>query len=264
MNTNCEVVSSNLWLQRAEFGRRGVERLARLQPQHDPQPRRIVVVGNVRTNHRLYLDGKKEVERQADFHAEEPSGEDANNRDGNAFDDEGPADHSRNAAKVPLPERIADHCRRTVRTTARDIVSQRERTTEKRRHTQCGEEIAADPFCVHRLGIPVDRQRGVDPRQRAVERLAVLPDLVEGRVAVRRSLARLQARGHGDETLWMCDRQHSQQQAVDERKDRSVGADAECQRQDGSGGEAWIHAKSPQRIADVVCQPIDEGHPPGG
>ena len=54
------------------------------------------------------------------------------------------------------------------------------------------------------------------------------------------------------QALGIAHRELAQQDLVDQREDRGVGADAERQRQDGDGGEERAAAEAAQRQAEVV------------
>ena len=56
---------------------------------------------------------------------------------------------------------------------------------------------------------------------------------------------------HRNDPVRVCERQRLDEDAVNNGKDRRVGAGRECQREDGGGGEGWRTQQRAQRKADV-------------
>ena len=133
-------------------------------------------------------------------------------------------------AKSALPEAVADDRHGAVGTTAGTVIGSRERPAEQRRNAERLEIRSADPHTRGHLRLTSRRQiefRG-RPRQRPIEMIHVSPKRVPdgirvtpnaGHRAVRNQHERARIR-HGE---------MAEQEAVDQRKDGRVGADAERQ-----------------------------------
>ena len=80
----------------------------------------------------------------------------------------------------------------------------------------------------------------------------MLPDLIERGIAVRRPETRGAARRHADEALWIGDGKRTQQQAVDERENRGVRADAERERKDRDGRHDGRRAERAKGEAEIL------------
>src|SRR5262249_5305111 len=126
----------------------------------------------------------------------------------------------------------------TARAATGHIVARGEQTPEQCCDAERAKKITADKEPVDSLSLTADCQgrlrATVRKRECAIEQLA-LPDLIKRREAVRCPIPEPLTGGKVDEPLGLLDRQRAQEQSVDERKNRDIGTDAECERQYGDG-----------------------------
>ena len=148
----------------------------------------------------------------------------ADNGDRHTLDQERAACHVRRSTETALPEAMADDCDRPVRASSRHVVCRGQRAAGECPHPQRVEEVAADPLHVRGLRLLADRQGGLGPGQRAVEQVVVTSELVERDVC--EPLFRV-ADGESDQTIGVRDRQPAEEQAVHQREDPRVRADAQ-------------------------------------
>ena len=197
---------------------------------------------------RLGPERHRDVERPADDRPEELGPCDAHDGIRHAVQRQRAADGVHGTAEMPLPEPVADHCNGTSAPASATIVVCSECAPENRRNTEHLEETAADPQAVNRLRWPSSRkvEAIVGPRHGAVEqrRLAganLFPDRVRPGTAL-----------DNREAIGCPDGKRANQQAVDQREDRRVGADAERQREDGDGREDGRLGQHSHAVTDVL------------
>ena len=247
----------NLRLHGAKRSGGRFERHARLHPEHDVQPRRVVVELDVSA------DRKDQVEGAPDLDAEKPGRRHPDDRHRGKAERDGRADHARRAAEPLLPQLVADHGCPPVGAATRQVILRREQPANDGRHAERVEEVAADKEAIDRHRLAGYRQRAlaatVAERQRAVEGLPVTADLIEGRVTEGGPRAAVAPVRQDHQALRMGHRQRPQDEAVDEREDRGVRADAERERQDGYGGDD----RSGDERADGETEILHRGLRPG-
>ena len=101
------------------------------------------------------------------------------------------------------------------------------------------------------------------PRKQSVERLILVPHPREVRVGhgvvgpIRRHRERERHQPAG-----LADGQLSEDDRIEQRKDRGGRADAEGQRSDGEHGEHAIAAQQPQRESQILHDRLERGQPP--
>ena len=154
----------------------------------------------------------------------ESGGGDADNGDRDILDQERAAYRVGSPAETTLPEAMADDRDRSRRASSGDIVSLGERVADECLHSKRLEEVAAHPLRVRRLRLLPYRQGGLGPSQRAVEQMVVTSNLIERGVGEPLKRA---ADGEGDQSIGARDRQAAEEQAVHQREDRRVRADAQ-------------------------------------
>ena len=180
--------------------------------------------------------------------AEERRRRDADDGERHAIERERPSDDAGFAAEAALPERVADDGDGAIRPAAALVVGGAEGAAEHRRHAEHVEESATRPHALDELGGAAARQieARVGPGDGAIGPL-VLPvaQLLPDRIGPRPVVEQHQA-------LRLADRQRLQQDAVDEREDRAVGADAKGEGGDGDERERGAAAKDAQAVAQVL------------
>src|SRR5262249_14761002 len=128
---------ANLGLDRTKRRSRRLTRLARLEPPENHRAEGSDAYGTVAGAQRRFLGNRHEhVERAADVGAEETARRDTDDRDGNAFQREGPPDRRRITLETALPERIADHHHGSGRAAAGTIVRLRQDAAALRANAQ--------------------------------------------------------------------------------------------------------------------------------
>jgi hypothetical protein len=125
-------------------------------------------------------------------------------------DSKGSADHAGRALKPLLPQPIADDDDLTIRPASRHIVSRRKEPPDLCAHAERVKEIAAEELAIDRRGVSGKRERGraatCGKCTHTFEQVT-LPDLIDGRIAIRRPIRRgCRGRNEG-QTLWRRDRQ---------------------------------------------------------
>ena len=248
---------ADLGLHGAQGPGGGLDRLAGFEPGEDLEPPEGPTVelaladGLKAVDH---ADGHRHVVGASHRGPEEPGRGHPHDREGHAVQDEGPADHVGRAAVPPLPERVADDGHRALRTAAAAIVLGGEGPPQDRGNPQHVEEAAAGQDPLHELGLSARREvesgvaAGHGTVEEAVLALAdLLPDGVRPGTALQpHELSRV-AHGKG-----------AQDQAVEEREDRRVGADAQGQRQRGDEGEDGALAEHACAVAQVLAEVLEE------
>ena len=173
---------------------------------------------------------------------------DADDGERNAVERQRLPDDAGFAAKAPLPECIADDRDGTVRSAVAPIIGGAERAAENCRNAEDVEEAATRPDAFDELRGPATRQIEplVGPGGRSLRPFALpIAQLLPNRVRPRSIVQQ-------HEPLGLADRQGLQQDAVDERKDRAVGADAKGQGGHGDQRERGTAAKDAQAVAEIL------------
>ncbi len=240
--------------QRLQLGVGGRRRDARLQPADQVQ----VVTAAVLAVARI------EAERQPDLdvvvHDVELRRHHADHFAAHAVEVHGLANH-RPAAERRLPQLVRqDDQRRAVGVG----LARSEQPALGRRDPQRGQQVVADRGAAHADRALAGHQVQLAGRERAHrgERLVQLAELEELR---RRDPELVEAHGReaaGQEHQLpgLRVRERAQQDAVDDREDRGVGADAQGQREDRDQGEPGGAQQAPGRVADIAQQVV---HDPG-
>jgi hypothetical protein len=203
------------------------------------------------THERLRSDRDHDVERPSDVDAKEVGWRHADDRVGHAIDRQRLSDRICRATEPRLPEPVADDRNRPVRPAAARVVRLAERASEDRLHAEPLEETPARPDAVYVFGLRCLRevQPAIRPRERIVEEIAVRAHLLPDRVGP--CVAPLVSDTEYGETLRLFHRQRADQQAVENRENRRVRADAKREREDRDGGDDRRGAQRAKRIADV-------------
>src|SRR5262249_47260062 len=148
----------------------------------------------------------------------------------------------------------------TVHATAGHIVGRGEQTPEQGWDAERVKKITADKEAVNSLRLAADRQgrlrAPVRKCESAIEQ-AALPNLIKGRGAVGCPIPEPLACGKNNESLGLLDGQGAQEQSVDERKNRDIGSDAECERQDGHGGQQRSASQHAHGDSDILAKPLE-------
>ena len=133
-----------------------------------------------------------------------------------------------------------------------------EHAAERRLDAKHREVVAGDQLGVDPLGLVVDaHRRGHEAAAEHLrQRLGLLLQILVERVRVH---ARAHVAAHvrallveHHQLVGGVNGQLAQQELVDQREDRGVGADAERQGEDGDGGKQRAAAKAAERQAEVV------------
>ncbi len=128
------------------------------------------------------------------------------------------------------------------------------------------EIIAADDGGVHRFDGAASAQNGIVQRfvaggEHARDHLLAGRHLaIEGIAEAERLPVFPQL--NIDELLAVSDRQRAKDHRVQHLVNGGVGADSECEREDGGGGEAGALAQLPERIAEVLRQCVEQRQAP--
>ena len=247
---------SNLRLCGLQGGSSRVHRLAGSQPEHDSQPRGMEFPRRRGPDEVIDPDGQEQVEGRSHQHAMEPGGCDADHGGCHTLDEERAAYYVGRPAETTLPEAMADDRDRPRRASSGYVVSRGERTAGERPHPKGVEEVAAHPLHVRWLRLLPDRQGGLGPCQRAVEQMVVTSELVER--GVRKALLRRVASGEGDQTIGLQNRQAAKEQAVHQREDRGVRANAQREGQDDDGrdeGRRQERANAEPQVLPGLVEP---------
>src|SRR5262249_23708252 len=145
---------------------------------------------------------------------------------------------------------------RTVRASTAHVVVGRERASKQRWDAESIEVVAADEDAIDQIRLP--RGREVEAgysrrvRERSVEEIVspfadLFPDAIGPSTQSRWRTWRVR-QNHG-EPLRACNRQWPAQQAIRDRENRGIGADTECERQNGCcahdrSGAEHAHSKT--------------------
>ena len=171
------------------------------------------------------------------------------------------------AAKAVLPERVADDHHEPSRPAAASVVVGDEQPTQRRPDAECVEAPRARPDALDRPHVAVVAQIEfrieLTPGKRGAEAIRVTLDLFPDGIGPC-LLARRRRINETGEPLGMVHGQYAKEETIDDRKDRGVGADTECQGADHDGGERALTAEDPERIAHVARQVIEERSMPPG
>ena len=148
-----------------------------------------------------------------------------------AIDLNGSSQHARVAAEAPPPEAIAEDChrRRAVQVLSRCECPSNPRRDSEQRHQRCGHPRAADALRVLLAG---QRERVRDGHRQLRQAMELVP---RGEVEWRRfelhDVLRRQRLPDEDDARRIAVRERAEQDAVEQREDGAVDANAERQRQ---------------------------------
>ena len=246
---------ANLRLHSAQRRLRRVQSFTGLQPRHHRQPPRrpAIEVRLFPAEQRLAAERHGDVERPSDFRAEEFRRRDADDRERHAVDRDLLPDDVDRAAVFALPVRVADDGNRAVGTAAAPVVGVGERPAENRRHAEGLEVPSAGPHAVDVIGFTARRQIEpvAGPRRGAREEIGSLPNLIPDRIRPRVVGERPRVEGLDErQPLRFLDRQRAE--AVDQREDGRVRADAERERQRGDDRHDRGRAQRTKRELHVM------------
>ena len=243
---------------------------ARLQPAEPAEEPDVGFVERAAraARERFGAERHGDVEGAADFHPEKRRRRDADSRVGVTVERHGAPDCRRGSAIFVLPEPVTDHRRRRL-TTAPVIVCC-EHASNERRHFERREKVAARPQAERVARFPaggeVERRRAIGKRVR--KHLLVVANLFPQRIRQHRPASEKPSGPApwrvGDtnfyELLRIFHRQRTQPHRVEQLKDRSVGAGAERQREDGDGGETGVDAEQPRPVFQIAPRAVDKSH----
>ncbi len=161
--------------------------------------------------------------------------------------------------KIPLPERVADVCRR--RAAAGLVILRTKQPPKNRLDAENVKEIAADAdtLCFADLSTRSQIESLVGPDGDFGESFLALADLLPHGKSELGILARKLAGTpmavcdpDGPQLLGVLDWNSAQADGVNELEDSGVGADAEREGKDGDNGEAGTEAKKTESVAKVL------------
>ena len=151
---------------------------------------------------------------------------------------------------------MADDSDRTVRPGAA-VVGRREHPAADTGDAEHVEEPAADERAIYRFRLTPGRQVEPlgGPGERAVEQFGLAcRDLVPDRIRPR-------AVGEQRETAGIAHGQRAQDEAVEDREQGRVRADAERERQHGDGREARIPGDLAEAVPQILCELVHQAVP---
>ncbi len=199
---------------------RAIDRLSRLQPSHEIEPRIAALVSHLLRTER---HRRPHVGRFARGFAGEPRWRDADDRERQTVDRHGLANGRRGATEPATPIVVTDHRH------GRQFVVGREHATKRRPDIQPGEIVAGDLLHERLVDVGADADghsrhegRGDEVRQRSSA-------LAQRQIVGVREIPSGRAVAHRHQPFGMADGQRPQQRGIDHRKDRGIGADAEPQ-----------------------------------
>ena len=248
----------NLRLEAPQHRGRLLDGLAGLHPGHDVQPpgRSAVEKALRAAEQRFRADRNGDIVGAADIWPEESPLRDADNREGNTADRQAAADYVSRASESALPEAIADDRHRAIRSASARIVagvSVRPSTVETP-STSNIRPLAQMPL-TRSVVPPFERSKESAAQAKAPSasssfvRANLLPDRVGPFVAAdQRELLRV---AHGERL---------EDQAVEDREERRIGADAEREREDGNRGDERRRTKRTPGVAPVDGEPLSHRH----
>ena len=212
--------------------------------------------------------GNRDVERRADLKPEESGRCDADDRHPLGADLNVLSEHRRIPGEPARPESVADDRDRAVRTTASrlGIVGGCEQAPVDRAHAEQVEVGPGGILPAHPLRHPVDRHlelalgKGGDTGKEAV----VIAKALEARIWRAAAAAGLPAGVIDEEQLlWILDRECLHQHGVDQAEDGGIGANPECERQEGHDRERRRRSQEPDRVRDVAAQLVEQAQADG-
>ena len=213
---------------------------------------------------RLGAERRRDVEGAADLHAAEIALRDADDRERVSVELNRFADHVRAAAVFALPESITEDRDRPIRTAAAPIIVGREQAANLRRDAERVEEAAADeePLRVARLAAGIQVEARVAVGADADQHLLVIADVLPLRVGQRGVGAAYALEAENHQPIRLVDRQRLEDQRVDQREDRDVGADAEGQREQRHAADDGRLPHLPDGELEVTNERRHESHAP--
>ena len=176
---------------------------------------------------------------------------DAENRVRHPVDFHQAADDAGIAAECGAPIGGAQYNHRLLAGHA--IVLRRERASERRSHAEHLEIVARDEQAPGSSGVVVDLEvhRREAQRSNARQHAVAIADVAVIRIRAGGKPGRARDR---HQALRPLDRERREEERIDDAEDRGVGADAERQRQDRDGGEAWRPQQRAHRVAKVGAE----------
>ena len=215
-----------------------------------------------RLHHVPHRQRDVDVRTRAQRGAFESPRRNTNDREGATIDDHRPADCGRIAAEPVRPERVAeDH---DVVRAQHAIVGRREQSTERWLDPERGEVRPRDHQSASSGGLVIDRETrpehpvGREPREHRRRALEVAEHRVAEHDLAAACLRAALHTGLGagcaevDQLLRFGDRERTEQDLVEEREDRRVGADAESQREDRDRGHEWRLQQHARRELQIL------------
>ena len=216
-------------------------RLSGRQPSENRQPPVAAPIERafLAANDRLGAERRRDVEGAADLQAEEIAVRDADDRERVAVEVNRFSDHVRAAAILALPEAVTEDRHRSIRSAAAPVIVGREETPDVRRYAERVEEPPADEEAlrVARLAAGVQVEARVAVGADADQHRLVIADVLPLRIGQRgvRAANALEPQDH--QPIGLVHRQRLEDQRVDQREDRDIGADAQRQRQKGHAAD---------------------------
>ena len=210
-------------------------RLARRQPPDDRQPPVAAAIERAlrAADDRLGAERRRDVEGAADLHAAEIALRDADDRERVAVERDRFADHIGAAAVFALPESVTQDRDRSVGPAAAPVVVGGEQSG---RCAACTPSVSkkrplTNRPCALRVSPPAFRlKRGLPYARDADQDVLVIADVLPLRVGQRGvGDQRMPLEAEDHQPIRLVDRQRLQDQRVDQREDRDVGADAQRQ-----------------------------------
>ncbi len=241
---------------------------AGLQPPDDREPP-MVTLGRMRVfaiDEGLGAYWNRDIERTANFDAEEAGLRDADDLERFAIEEDFATDGRGLAAIFALPVRIAEHCAR--RAAARAVVCAGEDTSKSGDHAESLEEIAArvEPLDVSHFATrrSIEAVRG--PGKEAREGLLMGSELVPKSIGevgasaagVARAAFLIRSNFNFDQFLGVGHGQCSQAHRVEQVEDGGVGADAEREAQNRYGEEARFETKEAKGVAQILPERFEK------
>jgi hypothetical protein len=191
--------------------------------------------------------GNHRVERREQIHAgvamepAEPRWQDPDDREAHALGPQNLPDGGRVAAEDARPEPMADDHDAIART-GRWRVSVCQRAPDDGRHPERREATAgherADRLRRDAIGLDGERHAAVVGAE-VDERPFAPVELIDRRNQCQPQLVLSTAPGDANQSTGIRDRELLDKESIQDAEEGGVGADAECEDQDGSGGKAW-------------------------
>ena len=197
---------------------------------------------------------KRDVQRTPRLHALEPRGGDPDDRDDSTAHDQRLTENLRVAAKSSSPVAVADDGDRPAAGGA--VVLGNEPSPLRDRHPDQGVIVASDVLPDHPLLALVGRHlevADVVPRDSGEDILAAA-DALQPQVVGGGDQVVTCTEGDEMDILRRGDGQRTKQHGVHQAEDRRVGADAERERGDGSGGKPRRASRGAHGVSHILNQ----------